>query len=112
MKLMQVVPERVLVWPDSFVGPDPQSQVRARAGDVVDVDGPLEAEWLKGQMAKLAPAPDGAKPTPITNPRALQMLRDHAKAKAGGSAADAAPAPAVAKVGGALPGIDLPAKRA
>ncbi len=125
MHLMSVVKERVIVWPDSFLGPDTDSQVRAHgprvvngvsiAADVIDVDGPFEQNsedatgkrhvgWLDGQMHKLVDAPAGAVPTPITNPQALGKLRKREMEIAASSKA----APTRAEQNEGMPEVDAP----
>lgn len=86
MKLMKVMKDRVIIWPDEFNGPNPEEMIRAKAGDVIDVEGPLEQDivdehgrvkhrgWLTGQMGKFVDAPEGSMPIQIKHPRARGML--------------------------------------
>ena len=107
MDLRQVKPSEHLLWPQSVAGQD--TSYRGGAGYVVDLSAPLEREWCVGQMHKLAPAGDGVTAaSAITNGNALRLVKSHASKS---SNAPAKQSPEVAKVGGALPSVDLPPKR-
>jgi|GEM_PF-4873908 len=90
MNLQQVKPPFVLTIPESMWASS-ETNVRAKAGDIIDLDVPGEAELCRGQMHKFQPAPEGSVPTPsaVKLPRVAMFLRDAAKA-----APAAAPAPA------------------
>ena len=104
MKLMQVIKGRALLWPDNFTS---QAQIhRGPEGYVVDLDAPCEAEWCKGQLHKLEPAPEGSKPSPIDSPIAKRAIEAALKKDAPAKAA-----PVKKQTGGDLPAVDVPAKR-
>ena len=107
MDLRQVKQHEHLLWPQSVAGQD--AIYRGGSGYVVDMSAPLEREWCAEQMHKLAPAGDGVTAaSAITNGNALRLIKDHA---AKTSSAPAKQSPQVAKVGGALPSVDLPLSR-
>ena len=94
MNLQQVKPGFVVTLP-SAMWPQSDTNVRAKPGDVIDIDVPGEAELLAGQMHKLQPAPEGSVPTlsAVKIPRIAMALRD-AAAKAPAAAPATQPAPA------------------
>lgn len=98
MNLQQVKSPFVLTLPMAM-WPQSDTNVRAKPGDVIDIDVPGEAELIAGQEYKLQPAPEGATPTAsaVKIPRIAMFLRDAAaKAPAPPPAAQAAPAAAPA----------------
>jgi len=78
MKLMIVKRGRALHWPTQIS--DPQNRLRCVAGDIIDLDAPLEREVLcDGQMYKLQDAPPGktaADITPVAFRPAANLIRD------------------------------------
>ena len=72
MNLKRVKVGRALHWPESF-GPAEQ-RVRGLTGYVVDVDAPMEKDWLLGQEHKLEPAPDAKAAAAIEHARAVREL--------------------------------------
>lgn len=98
MNLQQVKSPFVLTLPMAM-WPQSDTNVRAKPGDVIDIDVPGEAELIAGQEYKLQPAPEGATPTAsaVKIPRIAMFLRDaaaKAPAAAPASAATQQPAPA------------------
>lgn len=107
MNLKQVKPGEHLHWPSSVSGSG--ASYRGGPGYVLDLDAPCErAMFVVGQEHKLVSAPVGLNPDPITNAVAIDAIKRAVAAKS----SNAKPSkPEVAKVGGSLPGIDLPSKR-
>lgn len=98
MNLQQVKSPFVLTLPMAM-WPQSDTNVRAKPGDVIDIDVPGEAELIAGQEYKLQPAPEGATPTAsaVKIPRIAMFLRDAAaKAPAPPAAQPAPAAPAAA----------------
>lgn len=96
MNLQQVKPGFVLTLPQAMWAQS-DTQVRAKPGEIIDLDVPGEAELVAGQHYKLQPAPEGSVPTlsAVKIPRIAVFLRE-AAAKAAQAAAQqpAPPAPA------------------
>ena len=94
MNLQQVKSPFVLTIPESMWASS-ETNVRAKAGDIIDLDVPGEAELCKGQLHKFQPAPEGSTPTQsaVKLPRVAMFLRD-AAAKAPAAAPATQPAPA------------------
>lgn len=105
MNLQQVKPPFVLTIPESMWASS-ETNVRAKAGDIIDLDVPGEAELCKGQMHKFQPAPEGSAPTQsaVKLPRVALFLRDAAaKAPAAAPATQPAPAAPAAHAGAPAP---------
>lgn len=102
MDLRVVKTDLALHWPDRLGKPT----LRGLAGYCVDLNAPCELDWCGGMLQVLEPAPKGATPTPITHPAALreiEALKNKPPEK---------PAPAKPAVGGDMPPVDLPPKKA
>jgi hypothetical protein len=105
MNLQQVKPGFVLTLPHAMWAQS-DTNVRAKAGEIVDIDVPGEAELIAGQQYKLQPAPDGSAPTlsAVKIPRIALFLRDAAaKAPAAAPATQLAPAAPAAHAGAPAP---------
>ncbi len=79
MNLQQVKPGFVLTLPTAM-WPQSDTNVRAKPGEIIDIDVPGEAELIAGQHYKLQPAPEGSTPTlsAIKIPRIAVFLREAA----------------------------------
>lgn len=104
MDLQVVKSPFALHWPDEL-GSD---SWRGGPGYVVNMDAPFEREkFCAGQMHKFEPAPKGAVANKIEHPAALRAIAVASKVPPAAPAALAKPT-----VGGDLPPVDLPPKKA
>ena len=105
MNLQQVKPGFVLTLPQEMWAQS-ETQVRAKPGEIIDIDVPGEAELIAGQLHKLQPAPEGSVPTPsaVKVPRIALFLRN--------AAAKAAPKPEKKAVVAKAPAKPKAAKKA
>lgn len=62
-----------LHWPPTMAGAE--KSYRGGPGTVVDLDAPLERDWIKGQEYKLEDAPKDAEPTELELPNAIGSRR-------------------------------------
>lgn len=105
MKLMRVMPTKVLIYPSEIRQRD---RVWARQGAVIDMDDPIVARLMVGQEYKLEDAELASGPDPL--PRPIEAMREGAArrqnpvaAKAAAAAAAAAPMTATIQKPDVLP---------
>ena len=110
MNLQQVKPGFVLTLPTAMWAQS-DTQVRAKPGEIIDIDVPGEAELIAGQLHKLQPAPEGSVPTPsaVKIPRIAVFLRE-AAIKAAQAAPQGQPAPAATPAAQPAPAAPQAAK--
>jgi len=93
MQLMIVKRGRALHWPADIS--DAANRLRCMAGDIIDLDAPLERERLcKGQEYKLQAAPEGKTADDIAEVQfrpAANIIRDERERLAAGGKVEAAP---------------------